>query len=1050
MGGQGIYSPQSRAARHARDAKTLQAMRYAEGEVSAGGAGTQAGIIPSMKHWRMAKNSPQYARAKQKAADYLSTRYAQTGGLKNLKILNTQEEIDKINRDAAGFLPGKTNLPNFDKYDGRNREIRKKQEGGSKLGQALSTAEQIAGIASNFMQRGGKRHIPSWARATPLYDDNVVPETMSYQSGGMYQSNQVPPAMSAIDSRNQMANKLSTSFQDRSFEKDFIERQMLKEQATNTITDTGTSALASGLQKLNLPGKLEDEERAERVGGITDMMGSVSSMAQMTGQMDDPTKSTAGADAMKGAGKGAKIGSKIGSVIPGIGSAIGAGVGTVIGAGTGIASGQKQTRQAKSLLANRNAGIVGSANRIARNRLQGQETMGSQGYQMGGPRQNKMHFQKGGGWSRSEAFMPHNESYNPGNTDKAFTDRNPELTSAMKKAWSDAKGIHKVQAVADIAGTVPGFGYPGQVVSSGIDLLYNMPTKLAKGDFAGAGEALGWGAVGLLPTAGNYLKKADKLNDLRKLGNIANIPADVAKVPGLNLADEIIDAGQGSNKMLDAMQFAGPTKMLKYPTKVGKYMRKGDKYAGLIDDAGNNQPYGPSFAFTGDQGQGQGLSMDTIHGAGLGVPFLDTSGNSGLNLTGDSPTGGFGWDKNLGVTDLGITKAIGDTSNQVGNALGNVTSNIGDTIGSATSSVGDTLSNVTTGIGDTASNITSNIGDTLSTATQGVGNALGDVKDKVASAVGGAKYGGKRYKKHGGYLGVMNANPNIQRTDALKYKYGGEEYVPPKISKQEREEALKMYAIQPHQYHGVNKQMISNKHSRDSYLAIEAQKIANARHAGKFGSGTTAGIVSTPLDRLSASRMPKVKQHMAKTADWELKQMEGAINANITNSPFRGEEHWDYVRQAALEALNRKAKTGGMRYQTGGFGSGNSKFDLAMMQNQYFAPNPNEEDMPENVDEETGEAEGTKESSDKAFKGYASMLNKFSAEDKARAANWMYVYDGKGNKIDPRFGFPRITPGMIKKNLEKNQWLRMRYDAWRENKRDMSLKNLLPSIKKRK
>ena len=48
-------------------------------------------------------------------------------------ILNTQEEIDKINKDAEGFLPGKTNLPNFDKYDARTHKNKKQYKYGGNV-----------------------------------------------------------------------------------------------------------------------------------------------------------------------------------------------------------------------------------------------------------------------------------------------------------------------------------------------------------------------------------------------------------------------------------------------------------------------------------------------------------------------------------------------------------------------------------------------------------------------------------------------------------------------------------------------------------------------------------------------------------------------------------------------------------------------------------------------------------------------------------------------------------------------------------------------------
>jgi len=52
-------------------------------------------------------------------------------------ILNTQEEIDKINKDAAGFLPGKkTNLPGFDKYNARTHKKKKKYKDGGKVSDA--------------------------------------------------------------------------------------------------------------------------------------------------------------------------------------------------------------------------------------------------------------------------------------------------------------------------------------------------------------------------------------------------------------------------------------------------------------------------------------------------------------------------------------------------------------------------------------------------------------------------------------------------------------------------------------------------------------------------------------------------------------------------------------------------------------------------------------------------------------------------------------------------------------------------------------------------
>tara|TARA_R110001583_G_scaffold106276_1_gene254525 strand:- start:22275 stop:25028 length:2754 start_codon:yes stop_codon:yes gene_type:complete len=99
MGGEGIYSPESRAARHARDAKTLKAIRLAEERHSGKGMGTTAGIAPKLKDWIAAEKSEEYAKAQRQAARYMSTRY-QFGGM------NMEDGGTHLKGGVAKPLPG--------------------------------------------------------------------------------------------------------------------------------------------------------------------------------------------------------------------------------------------------------------------------------------------------------------------------------------------------------------------------------------------------------------------------------------------------------------------------------------------------------------------------------------------------------------------------------------------------------------------------------------------------------------------------------------------------------------------------------------------------------------------------------------------------------------------------------------------------------------------------------------------------------------------------------------------------------------------------------
>ena len=198
---------------------------------------------------------------------------------------------------------------------------------------------------------------------------------------------------------------------------------------------------------------------------------------------------------------------------------------------------------------------------------------------------------------------------------------------------------------------------------------------------------------------------------------------------------------------------------------------------------------------------------------------------------------------------------------------------------------------------------------------------------------------------------------------------------------------------------------IALKMGYQKYVSEAERNAAAAGIGGSSGGATTSGAV--PIKPMRAAKMAK------KYADL----MAAGYSANQIDDMLYS-------------------------YQTGGYPStGNPELDLKIMQNQYIAGDDDEDVVEE--EEMLLDENGNPIESDKGFKGYAKMLNKVPQKYKDKAASWMYIYDAKGNPVLPG-KFPMITPGMIKKNLEKNQWLRMRYEAWRDDKRRMSLKNLLP------
>tara|TARA_R110001592_G_scaffold298911_1_gene569727 strand:+ start:9376 stop:12108 length:2733 start_codon:yes stop_codon:yes gene_type:complete len=135
------------------------------------------------------------------------------------------------------------------------------------------------------------------------------------------------------------------------------------------------------------------------------------------------------------------------------------------------------------------------------------------------------------------------------------------------------------------------------------------------------------------------------------------------------------------------------------------------------------------------------------------------------------------------------------------------------------------------------------------------------------------------------------------------------------------------------------------------------------------------------------------------------------------------------------------------KYQDGGFNTAEHEYKMSKLNSlssklENFQQAREIKDMEDRILAEQGVSKlqegyrkgGTKKES-KEFEMYAKMLNQLDAEQKDKAASYMYVYDGKGRPVLPG-QVPMITPGMIKKNLEKNQWLRMRYEAMKDNKKD--------------
>ena len=215
--------------------------------------------------------------------------------------------------------------------------------------------------------------------------------------------------------------------------------------------------------------------------------------------------------------------------------------------------------------------------------------------------------------------------------------------------------------------------------------------------------------------------------------------------------------------------------------------------------------------------------------------------------------------------------------------------------------------------------------------------------------------------------------------------------------------------------------------------------------------GNTLGDATSGIGDALGNVGDKVKDAVTGSKYGGMRQLGGFIpSRNVVDEELHKKTlEWRSKRKGLIKTQKAHNITGATKrkqlknlrkasFQGGGYYTGNPQVDMMMMQNQYIADNEEEDDVQYNPDL----TEGTEENG-KGFKGYAKMLNKVPSKYKDKAASWMRVYDGKGNRVQPG-SFPMITPGMIRQNLKKNQWLRMRYDAWRDNKRDISLKSLLP------
>ena len=433
--------------------------------------------------------------------------------------------------------------------------------------------------------------------------------------------------------------------------------------------------------------------------------------------------------------------------------------------------------------------------------------------------------------------------------------------------------------------------------------------------------------------------------------------------------------------------------------------------SGGVPFSGGDPSFGP-----GDLGGGTALLPTTLTpggGGGMGAP------------TGGGLSGGFGWDKNLGVTPgggglgaaasgvgdaiggaaggvgdavSGVGSGIGDAVSGVGDTIGDVTSGVGDAVGEVTSGIGDavggigdTLGDVTSGIGDAVSGATDAIGDVTSgigDAVSGVGDALGDVTDAVGDVVG-ARYGGRRRlrrkKQTGGWYDAEHEMKMLDIQNTMKdVEASAAEGRMERMQRAEEKLLQRMEDIES--------------------AEGEYQLGGMLKRHGSAGGGML-GIKNIGVGKGwkgSASAGPgKFKLGLGKV----FKGGNSSLNLGVSGGRKGPGFNFGFKK----------------RFRTGGEPS----YD------EYLQEMENIENEVSGMDE------------DASFGVMAKALNKLPKENLNRASKYMYVYDRKGNVVQPGT-MPLITPRMIAQNLKKNQWLRMRYEAWKDNQRDR-LRNPLTS-----
>ncbi len=893
-----------------------------------------------------------------------------------------------------------------------------------------------------------------------------------YQGGGMYGSNSpVDVSGGAYDMQGRGADNQATQalLNDSTWQNQFWNEQSKKEAVNQQMTTAATDAMSSlGAQGSGL---------ASGLGGAA---GAIGQYMQTMGGDNDPTtltgKEKMGAG-LSGAGSGAAMGAQMGSMLGPVGTGVGAVVGGIAGLIGGKKKAEKAQAEAKKELGKRNVGLLSSVNRAHADRMSNIESMGDSGrrfggyYQRGGarmaypmakgglqmggfgppmrlksgglsPMSYPANFSTGGapanhseggyyqkgGWSTGEMYSRSGEKPILSSIEKGQRESGDfmvnQVAPAMKEAWqSDMSLGDKIQLAADVASFAPNpfIAGPAMATSSAISAGRGV-RDISQGNYAQGFKQIGQAGLGVVPIA-SQLSKADKLNKVIKTANMVDKIADANKVVApISKTNKILKHTTGdksliqqtannmqtnanNQRLLAVQDTKGP---MPSPADVKKTLgpvNKPDLKApqSTIPKIQHKAPIGPKMPPKSPSTPGPIKTSKPVAGPKnkpAAGPKKGPSKPSGTPkkplITKKAPSGGGGSGpkKPLIKPKLPLTKKpSGGGGGGKGPLAGLTTKKPGGGGGGGKPKIG--LPKIGGGSGGKLKILPKGPGG-------GGGKGGGLAKLKLPKVGGGGKGGGGGLKlpKIGGGGG------------------GG------------------------------------------GGLAALKDKVTGKAQLGGFHMNLGSRIMGPAYDKEFRQKDRALRK------EWHDKQKKERKEARADRKERRRLRKKGRQERRALRKSQRKDRRAARRgkYQDGGYSDAQHEYNMTrlsgisnlfnrQMMNAQMSDMENriikaeQENVKSKLHRDGGRRQARKE--DKEWAMYAKMLNQLPEESKDKAASWMYIYDAKGRPVLPG-QVPMITPGMIKKNLEKNQWLRMRYEGWRDDRAPLSLKGLLPTTKKKR